>query len=151
MANWLADRFATFNAGVRATAARHGALLVDVGAVAALQDRRLWNEDRLHLNAAGHARIAGAVLETLGITDPHLLGGEPGWWTEPLPAVTPRRSADLVADVRWVRRHFLPWVARRVRGVSSGDALQAKHLELVEIVPREQPARQGAAKSDQLG
>jgi lysophospholipase L1-like esterase len=136
-ADRLAARFRAFNAGVRATAGRHATMLVDVGPVAALHDRRLWHEDRLHLSPEGHARVAAAVLETLGIDDPHLLAGPPGWWREPLPpGPPPRRGADLVADVRWVRRHLLPWVGRRLRGVSSGDGMSAKHTELVDVLPR---------------
>jgi hypothetical protein len=132
----LAARFARFNIGVRRAAERTGALVVDVGAEPALQDRRLWHEDRLHLAPAGHARVAAAVLETLGVDDPELLGGTAGWWREPLPpGVRPGRRADVLADVRWVRRYFAPWVGRRLRGVSSGDGLSAKHLELVDLVP----------------
>ena len=132
----LAERFARFNAGVRRTAQRTGALVVEVGAEPALQDRRLWHEDRLHLAASGHARVAAAVLETLGVTEPGLLGGEPGWWREPLPpGMRPGRRADVLADVRWVRRYLAPWVGRRLRGASSGDGLSPKHLELVDVVP----------------
>jgi lysophospholipase L1-like esterase len=135
-ADRLAARFAGFNAGVRATAARHGALLVDVGPVPALHDRRLWHEDRLHLSPEGHARVAAAVLETLGIADDTLLGGPPGWWRQALPpGPARRRPANLAADVRWVRRHLLPWVGRRVRGVSSGDGITPKHTELVDVLP----------------
>jgi lysophospholipase L1-like esterase len=132
----LADRFARFNAGVREVAERRGALLVDQGAVPALQDRRLWHEDRLHLAPAGHERVAAAVLEKLGVTDPDLLGGDPGWWRLPLDAAPRRpRRHDALDDVRWVRRYLLPWVGRRVRGVSSGDTVSPKHLELVEVRP----------------
>ncbi len=139
-ADRLAARFRGFNAGVRATAARHGALLVDVGPVDALHDRRLWHEDRLHLSPEGHARVAAAVLETLGVTDPKLLGGATGWWRDPLLEGVPRRrTTDLAADVRWVHRHFLPWVGRRLRGVSSGDGVLPKHAELVDVQPPPDP------------
>jgi hypothetical protein len=134
----LAARFARFNAGVREAATDTGALVVEAGAVPALQDRRLWNEDRLHLAPEGHARVAAAVLEVLGVDDPALLGGPVGWWREPLPpGVRPGRRADLVADVRWVRRYLTPWVLRRLRGRSSGDGLSPKHLELVDVLPRD--------------
>jgi hypothetical protein len=81
--------------------------------------------------------VAAAVLERLGVSDPALLGGPAGWWRVPLDAA-PRlgRRTDVVADVRWVRRYLLPWVGRRLRGVSSGDGLAPKHAELVDVVPR---------------
>ncbi len=133
----LAQRLAAGNDGVRRTAYAHGARLVDVGSVPAMQDRRLWHEDRLHLAPEGHARVAAAVLETLGVTDPHLLAGDPGWWREPLPlGVRPPRRSDLTSDVRWVRRYLVPWLGRRLRGVSSGDYLAAKHAELIDVLPR---------------
>lgn len=134
LADRLERRFALFNRGIRETATRHGALLVDLGAVAALQDRRLWHEDRLHLTAAGHARVTAAVLEALGERDSSLLGGAPGWWRAPLPPAAPlgRRSA-MAADLRWIRGHLLPWVGRRLRGVSSGDQIASKHVGLIEL------------------
>jgi lysophospholipase L1-like esterase len=127
LADAIATRFAGFNDNVRGVGERHGATVVELDAVPALTDRRLWHADRLHLNAGGHARVAAAVLEQLGLTDPDLLGGAPGWWTEPLPTVTDsgRREA-LVADLTWAGAYFAPWVWRRLRGVSSGDGRVAK-------------------------
>ena len=66
VAQGVADRFARFNDNVRAVAAAEGATLVDLEPVAVLSDRRLWHTDRLHLNAAGHARVAAAVLGKVG-------------------------------------------------------------------------------------
>ena len=136
-ADVLAARFGQFNRTAREVADRHGCHLADLGSAPALQDRRLWHEDRLHLAPAGHARVAAAVLESLGVTEPDLLGGEPGWWRVPLPALAgptlAGRGADLVADVRWVGRYLAPWVVRRVRGVSSGDLVTAKQPHLVEL------------------
>ena len=138
----LAARFRVFNAGVRATAAAHGAVLVDLAAVPALGDRRLWHSDRLHLAPEGHARVAAAVLAALGRAgvlsgpsgEPTGPGDRSDWWRSALPGspVATRRAA-LVADVRWVRIHLVPWIGRRIRGVSSGDGVTAKHAELVEI------------------
>jgi hypothetical protein len=103
----------------------------------------LWHEDRLHLSPVGHARVAAAVLEELGVSDPELLAGAVGWWRSelPVPVVDPRRdlgdrARDLLADARWVRRYLLPWIVRRLRGISSGDLIRAKQVELVEIVGR---------------
>ncbi|MFP4149136.1 MAG: SGNH/GDSL hydrolase family protein [Nitriliruptoraceae bacterium] len=134
LADALAARFATFNVHVRTTAARHGALLVDVGAVRALQDRRLWHADRLHLAPPGHARVAAAVLETLGVTDPDLLGGEPGWWRLPLLATArPPLPARAVGQAAWATRYLVPWLGRRLRGTSSGDGVSCKRPELAPL------------------
>lgn len=127
LADRLEARFRQFNDGVRAVAARQGCVLVDDEAVVALTDRRFWGVDRLHLNELGHARVAANVLACLGVGDPEILGGPPGWWEVPLPPAAPvsRRDA-LRADVEWTRVHLVPWVGRRLRGVSSGDGLAAK-------------------------
>lgn len=132
-ADLLAARFAAFNAGIREVAARQDAVLVDLGAEPVLADRRLFHPDRLHLAPEGHARVAAAVLEALGV--PAVTGDPPGWWRTAVPGdPAPGRRAELVADVRWVRHHLLPWIGRRVRGVSSGDHVPAKHLELVDVI-----------------
>ena len=135
VAQLLADRFARFNDNVRETAARHSAHVVDLEPVDVLTDRRLWHTDRLHLNAGGHRRVAAATLEVLGVDDAALLGGEPGWWREALPPSPPTsRRADLAADARWVREHLIPWVGRRLRGVSSGDGREPKDTALRVVV-----------------
>ncbi|GLY18400.1 SGNH hydrolase [Kineosporia sp. NBRC 101677] len=129
--------FAAFSTCARRVADRYGCVLADIGDVQVLRDRRLWHEDRLHLTPEGHARIAAAVMESLGLDDPALLAGDTGWWREPLPAkVAAGRVNDLAGDLRWARTFLLPWVGRRLRGVSSGDALLPKRPDLVEITAR---------------
>jgi lysophospholipase L1-like esterase len=133
-ADALAARFQQFTENVHRVAAAYDCLTVDIGVPVALQDRRLWHEDRLHPAPAGHARIAAAVLERLGVEDPGHLGGEAGWWQVPLPpreGVT--RLGDLRQDVRWLVVHLAPWVGRRLRGATSGDRIPGKHLEYVEL------------------
>jgi lysophospholipase L1-like esterase len=137
LADALARHFQVFNASVRATARRRGALLADIGGEAALHDRRLWHEDRLHLAPDGHARVAAAVLEVLGVRDPARLGGAPGWWREPLP--TPPRAGRrevLASDLSWARRHLAPWIGRRLRGASSGDGRVCKRPDLEPVCQR---------------
>ena len=123
-ADRLAARIAAFNDGVRRSASRHGATLVDVGAEAALHDPRLWAADRLHLAPEGHRRIAAAVLESLQVPSTH---HDPAWWRTPLPQAGARgRVSAIAADAQWVTGHLLPWIGRRLRGVSSGDGRSAK-------------------------
>jgi lysophospholipase L1-like esterase len=106
-------------------AAKHGALVVDLYGVPVLADPRLWDDDRLHLTADGHRRVAEAVWETLGY--------EPqSDWRARLPAAVPAGWATRrAADLRFVRRHLLPWVGRRLTGRSSGDGRPPKRPHLL--------------------
>lgn len=132
----LAARFEAFNDGVHACVERYGLTLVDLGRLAALQDRRFWNDDRLHLSPGGHRRVAAAALAALGYRDGRVLGGPPNWWLQPLPPAPPRRRRDdAVDDLRWAARHLTPWVVRRLRGTSSGDGLAAKQPRPIVVTP----------------
>jgi lysophospholipase L1-like esterase len=118
----LALRTATYNELVRRAVAEVEAVLVDMWDMTVLRDDRMWGEDRLHLSDEGHRRVAGAVLEALG--------RDPGFdWRAP-PA-GPRNSHRTWSsarreDARWARDHFVPWVARHVRGRSTGDHVNPK-------------------------
>ena len=82
-----------------------------------------WSEDRLHMNARGHHRVAARVLTTLGLEPPA------GWWALPeLPAIGPRGAA-------YYRQYVGPWVTRRLTGTSSGDSRMPKHAEWAEVRP----------------
>ena len=123
----LAQRFEALNDAIRETATRHGARLVDQAAVPALQDRRMWNPDRLHLAPEGHRRVAALAFQTLGRVDASSRDNESPWWTMPLPPPPPAsRSQEIAADVQWLRSHLAPWIGRRLRGVSSGDGVRSK-------------------------
>ncbi|UGQ12607.1 SGNH/GDSL hydrolase family protein [Yinghuangia sp. ASG 101] len=104
--------------------ARHHATVVDLFTVRAFDDPRLWAADRLHLSADGHARVAEAVCEALGL--PHDAA-----WRTPLPAAAPApwlaRRRD---DARWAKAHLGPWLYRRATGRSSGDDRAPKHPDL---------------------
>jgi lysophospholipase L1-like esterase len=119
----LRGRVATYNELVREAADTHGARIVDFWRLRDYRDPRLWDVDRLHLSAAGHQRMAIEVLDTLGV-DHDLKPLE----LLDLPEMDrrQRRAADLV----WARSHVAPWVQRRVRGTSSGDALSARRPTL---------------------
>jgi lysophospholipase L1-like esterase len=83
-----------------------------------------WSADRLHLNAAGHQRVAGLVLAALGHpVTAHVV--DPG----------PAESRRVLAEARYYREHVLPWLTRRIRGQSSGDARTAKFDTWTPIEP----------------
>ena len=121
-------RAGAFAALVWGIAQRHGARVLDQWSLVALRDWRMWADDRIHMTAEGHRRVALAALWTLGhATD------ESDWRT-PLPAAAPvpRREA-LAGNARWAREYLAPWVQRRLRGESSGDLLTAKRPEVTPL------------------
>lgn len=106
-------------------AERHGAIVVDLYGSGVLGDPQMWADDRLHLNAEGHRRVAEAVWQALG--------HEPeSDWTELLPpAVPPGWVTRRGADLRFTREHLVPWIGRRLTGRSSGDGMPPKRGELL--------------------
>ncbi|TDE12194.1 SGNH/GDSL hydrolase family protein [Jiangella asiatica] len=85
-----------------------------------------WAEDRLHLNTAGHHRVAARVLETLNASYPHE-------WMAPVP---PGRTAPTAAEnLLYYRRYVAPWVRRRLTGRSSGDHRAGKYQDWIVIDP----------------
>jgi len=114
-------RVAVFNANLWSIAARTGAVVLDQWGAAWVYDWRLWDFDRIHMTDDGHRRTALAAATALGVpvrdTD----------WVVPLPPPPPRALRTAVSEeVAWVRGFVAPWIARRLRGRSSGDGRAAK-------------------------
>ena len=124
------SRIGALNDATRRVAARHGALVIDFAGRGFTSDPRLWSPDRLHANADGHARIAAAFAEALG------LPGADDSWTAPLPpGPTPALPRVVAAEAAWTARHLGPWIVRRIRGRSSGDGITPKRPALAPIEP----------------
>ncbi len=118
----LRGKVAIYNENVRVVAGRRGCLVADQWGLKDVQDQRVWSADRLHMNPLGHHAVARMVLDTLGV--PHdLRPAEP----EPLPPRTWRQAR--AEDLSWAAEYFVPWIVRRVRGVSSGDHRLPKRPE----------------------
>ncbi|MEU3307824.1 SGNH/GDSL hydrolase family protein [Nocardiopsis sp. NPDC055551] len=126
----LLPRVLDFNARVRAAAARHDVAVADCFGHAVATDRRLWAPDRLHCSSEGHRRIAGAVAHAME------LPGADISWADPLPPLpTPAAVTRVYDELTWLGSFLGPWVARRIRGRSSGDGRVAKRPELIPLVP----------------
>ncbi|WGM20087.1 SGNH/GDSL hydrolase family protein [Paenarthrobacter sp. OM7] len=133
----LKVRTAIYNRNIRRIAAKYQALLVDYWCFEKFQDPRMWAPDRLHMSTRGHSYMAKKVLEVLGAR--HSLQ------SPRLAAPRPRTRAESIADdVAWLRRDVGPWLSRRLRGVSSGDHVEARWPELMPVVL---PERLGTAKA----
>ncbi|MFF4380774.1 SGNH/GDSL hydrolase family protein [Kitasatospora sp. NPDC092039] len=123
----LRGKIATYNGHMRAVADRNGCKVADLWSLRAVQDRRAWSEDRLHLSGEGHQRVALLAARSLGLRteqDP-----EAPWPdTRVLTPADQRRE-----NIQWAREHLLPWVGRRLRGESSGDHVEPKRPDLLPL------------------
>jgi lysophospholipase L1-like esterase len=112
----VSGRVDALNHALRDASAASGAILVDIARHSVGSDPRLWSVDRLHANSVGHERIAAALAWGLG------LPGTDDSWSHPLPTPWSRSwAATILAELRWQRDYFLPWLWRHARGRSSGD------------------------------
>ncbi|MFI5672530.1 SGNH/GDSL hydrolase family protein [Streptomyces sp. NPDC051704] len=128
LARPLSPRVSELNDRIRTAAARQGVVVVETGHHPVVTDPRLWSADRLHAGPLGHERIAAALAYALG------LPGSDDSWTHPLPPDGAPRST-VAAELRWAAAFLGPWLGRRLRGRSSGDARTAKRPELLPVLP----------------
>jgi lysophospholipase L1-like esterase len=134
----LRGRIAAYNMHLRGIADERGCYLVDLWSMRFLRSPGAWSQDRLHLTAQSHRRVALRACEVLGVP---VIDD----WRAPLlpdppqPVVDGMTRADWLAarreDARWAREYLAPWLNRRLRGTSSGDGRSAKRPVLETIAP----------------
>ncbi|MFE0700826.1 SGNH/GDSL hydrolase family protein [Streptomyces sp. NPDC058872] len=123
----LRGKIATYNGHVRAIADRYGCPVLDLWSLKSVQDRRAWDEDRLHLSPEGHTRVALRAAQVLGMPVP----ADPD---QPWPPVPPRGTLEVRRDdIHWAKEYLVPWIGRRLRGESSGDHVEAKRPDLMPL------------------
>lgn len=128
LARGLRPRVFALNDAIREVAPRHEVLVVDCAPYPAICDERYWSPDRLHASPLGHAGIAAAFADTLGVP------GSNSDWQRPLPAMPPRSLPRRIGrEARWAAVHLTPWLMRRATGRSSGDGVTAKRPELLPV------------------
>jgi lysophospholipase L1-like esterase len=127
--NLTRSKVALYNNHIWSIARRQGAFVVDLWGMRALQDRRMWAADRIHMTAEGHQRVAWQAAEVLGAAS----GND---WATPLPpSPAAGRRAAVREDAQWVREYVGPWVGRRLRRRSSGDTVTPKRPEPGPVLP----------------
>ena len=123
----LRDKTYEFNQALREVAERNGALLLDLEATPITTDPRIWCDDRLHLNAEGHRRLAVGMAS--------LIGEDREDWLAALPPIgDPGLIVRTARDLRWAGTFFVPWIGRRITGRSSGDGRYPKRPQLAPVI-----------------
>ncbi|MCY1696123.1 SGNH/GDSL hydrolase family protein [Curtobacterium sp. SL109] len=97
---------------------------VDVSRDPHLGRAEFWSDDRLHMNATGHQRVADLALHAVADGPAPVVPTPPG-------AARTRVSEEL----RYYRQHVLPWVGRRVTRRSSGDGRSATFPAWTPVPP----------------
>lgn len=124
----LRPRLLDFNDRIREAAGKHGVTLVDTFDYPVTWDPRLWSSDRIHATPLGHATIAAAAADALG------LPGNGADWRLPLPLAARQAGWRRVGrEIHWLGTFLGPWAYRRLRGRSSGDGRTAKRPALLPV------------------
>ncbi len=133
LARFIAPRIRALNHALAAASRSTGSIFVDFAAHPVATDRRLWSEDRIHANSAGHARITDALSQALA------LPGSTGAWMQPLPPLAKRSVAQWCgAELTWLARHLLPWMVQGAIRRSASAGRLPKRPELTPLQAGEQ-------------
>ncbi|MCI1901345.1 MAG: SGNH/GDSL hydrolase family protein [Bifidobacteriaceae bacterium] len=115
---------ADYCARLHSLANRYDCYIVDLWDYPNLVDARLWSQDRIHPTPECHERIAQIALLGLG------LPADPAWSDGSLRRRLPGDLQPLPERVHdnaeWFKSYVIPWVDRRLHGVSSGDNREGK-------------------------
>lgn len=102
-------RVATVNAAVDRAAAAADVHVLDLAAVAGLEQRRAWAVDRLHPAPVAHGLMAAQAARVLAAA---------GLAVGPVTAdPLPTRAPGPAREAWWVARHGVPWLAGHLREV----------------------------------
>jgi lysophospholipase L1-like esterase len=128
IAKRLEPRLLALNAMMREFATTYDFVLVDLHAAPVLVDTRSWSIDRLHASPFGHERFAAGAAHAL-----ELPGSDPNWGRALDPLVPMSLAQKSIREAQWARAFLVPWMIRRIRGVSTGDGMGAKRPELTPV------------------
>ena len=130
LARFLAPRIRAMNKALHETTKRTGAILLDFAAYPVATDPRLWDVDRIHANADGHARIANALAYALQ------LPGSDETWRMALPGrPVPTVRTAIQNEVSWVVHYLLPWLGKRMRSQPRRPKRSRPPVVLETVIP----------------
>ena len=116
-------RATVLSEALREICAEYGIPVIDVHQIEKLNHLGYWAEDMVHFSGHGHILVANEAAKTLGLSHriPEL---ESSLIEAPL--------RNFFATLRWIKVYVIPFIGRKIRGVTSGDGLEPKLPVLVE-------------------
>lgn len=98
--------------------------ILDVFGIQSFEDLIFWAEDMVHFSGHGHIKVANqaAGLLDLKYRYPEIDASE-----------LLRTTRSALETLAWVKRDVLPFFGRKLRGVTSGDGMDPKHLQLEQF------------------
>lgn len=101
--------------------------VLDVYGIDSFEQLMFWAEDMVHFSGHGHIKVANQAAKLLDLSYRY-----PELEEQELTKI----SRSLVETVTWVGRDVIPFFQRKIKGVTSGDGLDPKHLKLESFSPK---------------
>ena len=112
------------------TAEKFNIPVLDLFGIQSFADLCYWAEDMVHFSGHGHVRVANEAASLLDLK----------YRFKEAPAherSTPTRG--LIETLSWIYRDVIPFTARKMRGVTSGDGMNPKSHKLENFTPIASP------------
>jgi phosphatidylinositol alpha 1,6-mannosyltransferase len=101
--------------------------ILDIHGIKDFEQLLFWAEDMVHFSGHGHIAVANKAAKILDLKFRY-------------PELDPQEltpfSRGIVETVKWVIRDVIPFFKRRIKGVTAGDGLSPKQVELAPFEPK---------------
>lgn len=120
----LMPKCTAFSEMVRDVCQANRVEILDIYAIESFSNLNSWSDDMVHFSETGHVAVANLAAQQLGLTHRFVSLTQNRFSSG-------RRSP--LETIAWFGRDVVPFIGRRLRGVSSGDGLYAKHSNPVRL------------------
>ena len=121
---YRAERFSEM---IEDVAAEFEIPVLDVYGIQDFKELMYWAEDMVHFSGHGHIAVANQAAKLLDLN-------------YRFPELDPQElapiSRSILETMAWVKRDVIPFFQRRLKGVTSGDGMDPKHLTLEAYKPK---------------
>lgn len=121
---YRAERFSEM---IEDVAAEFDIPVLDVYGIQDFNQLMFWAEDMVHFSGHGHIAVANRAAKLLDLN-------------YRFPELDPQELTPITRSIletaTWIRRDVVPFFSRKLKGVTSGDGMDPKHLKLEAYKPK---------------